>query len=157
MCRSITEYSSPVIHLKAEKLVVRADSGYGAIKNIERLAVIRRLRFIVKDYSSRKAARISKMIALAVYTQAHNAAWVYELPVLNSGLRTILVQVLGSKGELTYTLLHTNISRKNMSAVQTFHFCNGRQTIEAFFRAAKNTYGIKNLRTSSFYKIYSFI
>ena len=102
-------------------------------------------------------ANIAKTIALDAYTQADDAAWVYELPVSDSGLRTILVQVLGSKGELTYTLLHTNISRKKMSAVQAFHFYNGRQTIEAFFKAAKNTYGIKNLRTSSFYGIYSFI
>jgi hypothetical protein len=144
-------------HLKAGRLVIRADSGYGAMKNIEKLMAIQRLQFVVKGYSSRKAARIAKTIALDAYTQADDAAWVYELPVSDSGLRTILVQVLGSKGELTYTLLHTNISRKKMSAVQAFHFYNGRQTIEAFFKAAKNTYGIKNLRTSSFYGIYSFI
>jgi len=144
-------------HLKAGRLVIRADSGYGAMKNIEKLMAIQRLQFVVKGYSSRKAARIAKTIALDAYTQADDAAWVYELPVSDSGLRTILVQVLGSKGELTYTLLHTNISRKKMSAVQAFHFYNGRQTMEAFFKAAKNTYGIKNLRTSSFYGIYSFI
>lgn len=144
-------------HLKAERLVVRADSGYGAMHNTESLMAIRGLQFVVKGYSSRKAANIAKTISLAAYTQADDAVWVYELPVSDSGLRTILVQVLGSKGELTYTLLYTNINRKKMSAVQAFHFYNGRQTIEAFFKTAKNTYGIKNLRTSSFYGIYSFI
>ena len=91
------------------------------------------------------------------YEQADEAAWVYELPKSSNGLRTILVQVLGSKGELTYTLLHTNINEVNLSVVEAFHFYNGRQTIEAFFKAVKNTYGIRNFRTSKFYGIYSFL
>lgn len=33
-------------HLQAGRLIVRADSGYGAMKNIERLMAIRGLRFV---------------------------------------------------------------------------------------------------------------
>ena len=44
-----------------------------------------------------------------------------------------------------------------MSAVEIFHFYNKRQTIEAFFKMAKNVYHIKNLRTSKFYGIYGFL
>ena len=54
-------------------------------------------------------------------------------------------------------MLYTNISRKKLSAEEAFHFYNGRQTIEAFFKMAKNLYGIKNLRTSKFYGIYTFL
>ena len=144
-------------HLAAEKVILRADSGYGAIDNIEKLMSIKGLRFIVKGYSSRKAASIAKEIPMDSYEQADEAAWVYELPKSSNGLRTILVQVLGSKGELTYTLLHTNINEVNLSVVEAFHFYNGRQTIEAFFKAVKNTYGIRNFRTSKFYGIYSFL
>jgi len=72
-------------------------------------------------------------------------------------IKVMLVQFLGKYGDLTYTLLYTNISRKKLSAVEDFHFYNGRQTIEAFFKMAKNTYSIKNLRTSKFYGIYTFI
>jgi hypothetical protein len=44
-----------------------------------------------------------------------------------------------------------------MSAVEVFHFYNERQTIEAFFKTCKETYGIKNLRTSKFYGIYGIL
>ncbi|WP_279233124.1 transposase [Marinisporobacter balticus] len=51
----------------------------------------------------------------------------------------------------------TNISIEKMSAVELFHFYNQRQTIEAFFKMAKNVYGRKNLRTRKFYGIYTFL
>jgi len=38
-----------------------------------------------------------------------------------------------------------------------FSFLQWEATIEAFFKIAKNTYGIKNLRTSKFYGIYTFL
>ena len=44
-----------------------------------------------------------------------------------------------------------------MHAIDLFHFYNKRQTIEAFFKMAKNIYNIKNLRTSKFYGIYAFL
>lgn len=142
--------------LNTGKVILCTDSSYGAIDNIEKLMSIKGLRFIVKGYSSRKATSIAKEISMDSYEQADKAAWVYELPKSSNGLRTILVQVLGSKGELTYTLLHTNINHVKLSAVDAFHFYNGRQTIEAFFKAAKNTYGMRSFRTSKFYGIYSF-
>ncbi|HPL99006.1 MAG TPA: transposase [Bacillota bacterium] len=139
------------------RVILRADSGYGAFKNIQKLMAVRGLKFIVKGYSSRKAASIAAEVPFDSYEQADDAAWVYELPSSEGGLRTILVQILGSKGELTYTLLHTNISKSKLSVVEAFYFYNGRQTIEAFFKTAKNVYGIKSLRTSSFYGIYGFL
>ncbi|WP_081504391.1 transposase [Clostridium arbusti] len=44
-----------------------------------------------------------------------------------------------------------------MSTVKIFHFYNKQQTIETFFKMVKNVYHIKNLRTSKFYGIYSFL
>lgn len=150
----ILKYSE---NLKVGKLIIRADSGYGAIDNIQMLHAIEGLKFIVKGYSTKKAASIAKTVPLSDYIQVDDGAWVFELPELEEGLRVILVQVLGKKGDLTYTLLYTNISKNKLSTVETFHFYNGRQTIEAFFKMAKNTYGIKNLRTGKFYGIYGFI
>jgi len=144
-------------HLRTGKLTVRLDSGYGSAKNIEGLMGIKNLKFMVKAYSTKTAANTAKNIAFDDYTQVNGGAWVYELPQMESGLRMILVQVLSETGELTYTLLYTNISKKKLSAVEAFHFYNGRQTIEAFFKMAKNTYGIKNLRTRKFYGIYTFL
>lgn len=143
--------------LRDRRVILRADSGYGAFKNLQKLMAVEGLRFIIKGYSSRKAASIACEVSFDSYDQADDAAWVYEIPSTEEGLRTILVQILGSKGELTYTLLHTNISKSKLSAVEAFHFYNGRQTIEAFFKTAKNVYGIKSLRTSSFYGIYGFL
>lgn len=143
--------------LKNGRVILRADSGYGAVKNIEKLMSIKGLRFIVKGYSSKKAADVAKTVSFDSYEQADDSAWVFELPEADNGLHTILVQILGSKGELTYTLLHTNINKSKLSAVKAFHFYNGHQTIEAFFKTAKNVYGIKSLRTKSFYGVYSFL
>ncbi|MBM7581672.1 transposase [Caldicoprobacter guelmensis] len=72
-------------------------------------------------------------------------------------MRVILVRFRNKDGNLTYTMLYTNISREKLSCEEAFHFYNGRQTIEAFFKMAKNIYGIKNLRTSKFYGIYTFL
>jgi hypothetical protein len=78
------------------------------------------------------------------------------IPSEGNGLRTILVQILGSKEELTYTLLHTSINKTKLTVVEAFHFYSERQTIEAFFRIV-NVFGIKSVRTSSFYGVYSFL
>lgn len=143
--------------IRQERLIVRLDSGYGASKNIAYLANLKGLKFVAKGYSTTQAAKIAKTVPFGSYTKADEATWVYELPSLENGVRRILVQILGTKGELTYTILFTNIARDKLSPVEAFHFYNGRQTIEAFFKMAKNTYGIKNLRTRKFYGIYSFL
>ncbi|ACA44472.1 hypothetical protein CLD_1691 [Clostridium botulinum B1 str. Okra] len=78
------------------------------------------------------------------------------MPQTNN-LRYIIVQTLSSRGKLKYSLLITNINLNEMSAVELFHFYNERQTIEAFFKMAKNIYQIKNLRTRKFLGIYGFL
>lgn len=143
--------------LREGRVILRADSGYGAFNNIQKLMAVKELKFIIKGYSSKKTANIAAEVPFDSYDQADDSAWVYELPSVGEGLRTILVQILESKGDLNYTLLHTNISKGKLSAVEAFHFYNSRQTIEAFFKTAKNVYGIKSLRTSSFYGIYGFL
>jgi hypothetical protein len=70
------------------------------------------------------------------------------------GSRYILVKILTKKG-VTYSCLITNVYNK--SADKLFDFYNKRQTIEAFFKTCKNTYNIKNLRTSNFFGIYGFL
>jgi len=50
------------------------------------------------------------------------------------------------------------LSSTEYSAKELYYFYNKqRQTIEAFFKTCKNTYHIKNLRTTKFYGIYSFL
>lgn len=80
----------------------------------------------------------------------------YELPEEN-GLRYVLVRTLTRSGGFVYTMLITNIARSIMSEQYLFHFYNGRQTIEAFFKTCKNAYHSKNLRTKSFNGIYAFL
>ncbi|MDI6705265.1 MAG: transposase [Firmicutes bacterium] len=143
--------------IRQGKLIIRADSGYGALKNIAYLASLKGLKFVVKGYSTTQAAKIAETVPFACYTKVDEATWVVELPPLKNGVRRILVQILDTKGELIYTILYTNIGREKLSSVEAFHFYNGRQTIEAFFKMAKNTYGIKNLRTRKFYGIYTFL
>lgn len=58
---------------------------------------------------------------------------------------------------MKYSLLITNINLNEMSTVELFNFYNERQTIEAFFKMAKNIYQIKNLRTRKFHGIYGFL
>lgn len=137
-------------------LILRTDSGFGSSDNVEKLLSIPKLKFVTKAYSTVSAKNLAKDIHYSEYTPADKAAWVYELPE-NNGIRNIIVQTLSSKGNLKYSLLITNINNKDMSAVEIFHFYNKRQTIEAFFKMAKNVYHIKNLRTSKFYGIYGFL
>ena len=137
-------------------LILRTDSGFGSSDNVEKLLSIPKLKFVTKAYSTVSAKNLAKDIHYSEYTQADKAAWVYELPE-NNGVRYIIVQTLSSKGNLKYSLLITNISSKDMNAVEIFHFYNNRQTIEAFFKMAKNVYHIKNLRTTEFYGIYGFL
>jgi Transposase DDE domain group 1 len=142
--------------LQSGNLILRTDSGFGSSENIEKLCSIPRLKFVTKGYSTINAANIAKNIDYSKYTQADKAAWVYELPE-NKGLRNIIVQTLSPNGKLKYAMLITNIRIQEMDAVAIFHFYNKRQTIEAFFKIAKNVYNIKNLRTSKFYGIYGFL
>jgi transposase len=137
-------------------LILRTDSGFGSTENIEKLTDIPNLKFITKGYSTVSAANLAKNIPYSKYTKVDKAAWVYELPE-NGGLRNIIVQTLSKSGKIKYSLLITNIPRNEMSAVDAFHFYNKRQTIEAFFKMAKNVYNIKNLRTTKFYGIYAFL
>lgn len=137
-------------------LILRTDSGFGSSASVERLISIPKLKFITKAYSTVSAKNLAKDIHYSEYTQADKAAWVYELPI-NNGVRNIIVQTLSPKGTLKYALLITNIISRDMSAVEIFHFYNKRQTIEAFFKMVKNVYHIRNLRTSKFYGIYSFL
>lgn len=142
--------------LHSGNLVLRTDSGFGSTENIEKLIGIPRLKFITKGYSTVSAANLAKNISYTEYTQVDRAAWVYELPE-NDGLRNIIVQTLYKSGKIKYSLLITNILRSEMSALDAFHFYNKRQTIEAFFKMAKNVYNIKNLRTKKFCGIYAFL
>lgn len=137
-------------------LILRTDSGFGSLENIEKLLSIPKLKFITKGYSTVKAKNLAKDISYSEYTQADEAAWVYELPA-KDGVRYIIVQTLSKRGKLKYSLLISNISKHEMNSVELFHFYNKRQTIEAFFKIAKNVYNIKNLRTSKFYGIYAFL
>ncbi|MFD3156048.1 transposase (plasmid) [Haloimpatiens sp. FM7330] len=137
-------------------LILRTDSGFGSSDNIEKLLSTPKLKFVTKAYSTVKAKNLAKNIPYSEYIKADKAAWVYEFSVEN-GLRYIIVQTLSKKGNLKYSLLITNISSKEMNAVELFHFYNERQTIEAFFKMAKNVYHIKNLRTKKFFGIYGFL
>src|SRR5690606_28147950 len=78
--------------IKANKVIVRGDSGYGSIQNIEKLMSIKGLKFIIKGYSSKKATNIAKGVSFDLYEKADDAVWVYELPKEDGNLRSILVQ-----------------------------------------------------------------
>ena len=149
----LTKYKD---QLNKGSLILRTDSGFGSSDNVEKLLSIPGLRFVTKGYSTVAAKNLAKNIDNADYTPANKAAWVYELPA-NGRAIYIIVQTLSAKGKLKYSLLVTNISAEDMSAVELFYFYNKRQTIEAFFKMAKNVYHIKNLRTSKFHRIYGFL
>jgi hypothetical protein len=142
--------------LRLGKLIIRGDSGYGSMANIEKMQSIENLKFVTKGYSVQQASNLAKDIPYSKYKQVKSSVWVYELPIHDS-LRTIIVQTLTKSGELKYTTLISNINVKEMNTTQLFHFYNNRQTIEAFFKTVKNVYSIKNLRTKKFYGIYSFL
>ncbi|MCL2322502.1 MAG: transposase [Oscillospiraceae bacterium] len=144
---------------KIEKgqLTIRTDSGFGTAKIIEMMEKIKGLKFLTKAYSPIEAGKIGRTIEFEEWTEVGYKAWVYEIEDEGSRLRHIIVKVLTKKMEYEYAMLITNIKKGEKSAEELFHFYNERQTIEAFFKMAKNVYHIKNLRTRKFYGIYGFL
>lgn len=136
------------------RLILRADSGYGSDDGVEMLKATK-ARFVVKGYSSQRAKNLATKVKRYEWEEIDEYVDVCELQP-QGNLRIILVRVLEKDG-VKYTYLATNVPASDMSAKDLFHFYNGRQTIEAFIRTCKNTYGIKNLRTKCFFGIYGFL
>ena len=136
------------------RLILRADSGYGSDDGIKMLKSTK-AKFVVKGYSSERARKLAASVKRDDWEEIDECVDVCELPP-QGYLRITLVRILEKDG-VKYTYLASNISRIDMSARDLFHFYNGRQTIEAFIKTCKNTYGIKNLRTKRFLGIYGFL
>ncbi|AOT68303.1 hypothetical protein Gferi_01085 [Geosporobacter ferrireducens] len=137
------------------KLIIRADSGYGSFNNIKILQRTE-VKFVVKAFSSQQSANLAKTIQNNQWQKINIQVHIVEIPV-SKDLRIIACEFVGKDGKIKYSHLITNISSEKMSAIELFHFYNERQTIEAFFKTCKEIYGIKNLRTSKFYGIYGFL
>jgi hypothetical protein len=135
-------------------LILRADSGYGSDDSVE-IFKATKAKFVVKGYSSQRAKNLASKVKKDDWEEIDECVDVCELP-RQCDIRIILVRVLEKDG-VKHTYLATNIPRSDMSAKDLFHFYNGRQTIEAFIKTCKNTYGIKNLRTKCFLGIYGFL
>lgn len=139
---------------KDNRLILRVDSGYGSDENIRKIR--HRVLFVAKAYSTVRPTNIAKTIKKSDWEEIDGCVDVFELPV-HDGLRHIIVRTLTRKGDFEYTMLVSNLSLKQMSAVEMFHFYNKRQTIEAFFKTCKNVYHIRNLRTRTFDGIHAFL
>jgi len=137
-----------------QDLIIRADSGYGTAENIETMQSLG-MRFIVKGCSSRQARNLAAQVKSEQWLEINRQVQVAELKSGTSGLRVIACETLTPAGKKVYTHLLTNIAWLN--PVELFHFYNERQTIEAFFKLCKHTYGIKNLRTTKFDGIHAFL
>lgn len=135
-------------------LILRADSGYGSDDSIEMFKATK-AKFVVKGYSSQRAKNLAEKAKRDDWDEIDEYVDVCELPRQGS-LRIILVRILEKDG-IKFTYLATNVPSSDMSVKDLFHFYNGRQTIEAFIKTCKNTYGIKNLRTKCFLGIYGFL
>ncbi|MCH4236492.1 MAG: hypothetical protein LKF87_11105 [Clostridium tyrobutyricum] len=114
----ISKYSGQIHN---GNLILRTDSGFGSIKNVEKLLSIPNLKFVTKGYSTIRAKNLAKNIQYSEYDKADEAAWVHELLQINK-VRYIIVQTLSKRGNLKYSLLITNIIDKEMTAVEIFHF-----------------------------------
>jgi transposase len=138
-----------------ESLIFRMDSAFGSQESIKELKATK-ARFIVKGYSTVKAKNLAVGVSKTDWEEIDDSIDLFELPS-QEGLRYILVRTLQKDASFKYTCLITNMAVKEMTARDLFHFYNGRQTIEAFFKTCKNVYGMKNLRTKTFFGIYGFL
>jgi len=139
---------------KDNRLILRFDSGYGSDDSIQSIRY--KVLFVTKAFSTVRATNIAKSIKKEEWEEVDNCVDICELPI-SDGLRHIVVRTLTRKGDFEYTMLVSNISLNQMSAIEMFHFYNKRQTIEAFFKSCKNVYHIRNLRTRKFDGIYAFL
>jgi transposase len=141
--------------LKENRLIIRADANYGSFENVKTLQNTG-VKFVVKGFSTKQSKNLAKDISKDAWEKINIQVHVAEIAT-SSDFRIIVCEFVCKDGTIKYSHLITNISSDEMNAVELFHFYNGRQTIEAFFKTCKDVYGIKNLRTSKFYGIYGFL
>lgn len=141
--------------LKENRVIIRADSNYGSFENVKALQNTG-VKFIVKGFSTKQSKNLAKDIPIDAWEKINIQVHIADIPT-SSDLRIIACEFVCKDGTIKYSHLIINISSDEINAVQLFHFYNGRQTIEAFFKTCKDVYGIKNLRTSKFYGIYVFL
>lgn len=149
---TILKLQNPV---KENRVIIRADANYGSFENVKALQN-NGVRFIVKGFSTKQSKNLAKDIPKDAWEKINIQVHIAELPT-SSNLRIIVCEFVCKDGKIKYSHLITDIPSDEMNAVELFHFYNGRQTIEAFFKTCKDVYGIKNLRTSKFYGIYGFL
>jgi len=136
-------------------LIRRLDAGYDSLDNRQLLANLEGY-FIMKGGRSDTAARLAQSVALQDWIPVADTVHGTELPPEN-GIRRLLYEFYVSDGSLTYSILYTNLPRKDFGIIGCFEFYNERQTIEAFFAQSRHVYNIQNMRSRQFHAIYAFL
>lgn len=136
------------------EVIIRGDSGYGSADSIAALQAAG-MHFIIKGYSNQRACRQAKEVREEDWQEIERLIHVAELASGTPDLRVIICETITRNGKRVYTRLLTDITW--LSPVELFHFYNERQTIEAFFKLCKHTYGIRNLRTGNYDGIHTFL
>jgi hypothetical protein len=146
--------------LPKDKLIFRADSAFGTVKNINYLLKLG-VRFILKGKNGKTAKNLATSIENLNFVEVNKSTQIAEVPpkfipddFINDKVRIIIIQKKKG-GKLTYSHLITNIFW--MSLLGLFDFYNARQTIEAFIKSAKNLLSIKHLRTRKISGIKAFL
>lgn len=136
-------------------LIRRLDAGYDSLDNRQLLADLSGY-FIMKGGRSDTAARLAQDVPLQDWIPVAETVHGTELPP-EDGIRRLLYEFYLSDGSLTYSILYTNLPRKDFGIIRCFEFYNERQTIEAFFAQSRHVYNIQNMRSRQFHAIYAFL
>jgi hypothetical protein len=136
-------------------LIRRLDAGYDSLDN-RRMLANQSGYFIMKGGRIDTATRLAQDVLLQDWIPVDENVHGTELPP-EAGIRRLLYEFYLSDGSLTYSILYTNLPRKEFGIIRCFEFYNERQTIEAFFAQSRHVYNIQNMRSRQFHAIYAFL
>lgn len=142
--------------LPQAKVLYRLDAGYGAQPQVRWLLTSGR-NFAVKARLNKPEKWVAK-VASGDWRGVSGRDDVRVGAVNNPGLARAVACVvrMADGSEESYVLL-TSLSVAQHSASEVWHLYQGRQSIEAFFKAGRAAYGLGNLRSRKFEAISAFL
>lgn len=138
------------------QLLIRADAGYGTTLHLQRLNE-QGQKFLIKKLTTKPSAWV-RHVSEAQWqsVRGRDDVQVAELEP-RWGVRYIVCAMTTAEQATEYSVLATNLPASQYPATELWHLYSGRQSIEAFFKLARNSYGMSNLRSREFKAIYGFV
>jgi hypothetical protein len=138
------------------QLLMRADAGYGTSIYLQWLQEQAQL-FLIKKLTNKPSAWVRR-VEQADWQPVAGCDDVKVAEISpRLGVRYIVCAMTTAEQEVEYSVLATNLPVEQYSGSDLWWLYSKRQNIEAFFKLARNTYGMSNLRSREYKAIHGFL